>query len=142
MKRRNFVQYAGLGTGALLLPSLLLWNTVPVEALLEPGLDVALKKNLADVALNTAKSLGASYADVRIGRYLNQYVFTREERVQNVVNSESFGIGIRVIANGTWGFASTNEVTDQGIQKATQQAVAIAKANSKIQKEPVKLAPV
>lgn len=142
MKRRNFVQYAGLGTGALLVPSLLWGNTVPVEALLEPGLDAALKKNLADVALNTAKSLGASYADVRIGRYLNQYVFTREDRVQNVVNSESFGIGIRVIANGTWGFASTNEVTDQGIQKATQQAVAIAKANSKIQKEPVQLAPV
>src|SRR5690606_12250283 len=64
------------------------------------------------------------------------------DKVQNVVNSESFGIGIRVIANGTWGFSSTNAVTEQGIQKATQQAVAIAKANSKIQKEPVVLAPV
>src|SRR5690606_41293383 len=78
MKRRHFVQYAGLGPGALLVPSLLLGNTVPVEALLEPGLDVALKKNLADVALNTAKSLGASYADVRIGRYLNR---SEERRV-------------------------------------------------------------
>ncbi|CAN0597060.1 unnamed protein product, partial [Ectocarpus sp. 12 AP-2014] len=67
---------------------------------------------------------------------------TREDKVQNVVNTESFGIGIRVIANGTWGFASTNSVTEDGIKKATEQAVAIAKANSKIQKEPVKLAPV
>ena len=32
---------------------------------------------------------------------------TREDKVQNVVNTESFGIGIRVITNGTWGFAST-----------------------------------
>ena len=59
---------------------------------------------LADVALNIARSLGASYADARIGRYLNQFVFTREDKVQNVVNTESFGVGVRVIANGTWGW--------------------------------------
>lgn len=142
MKRRDFVQYAGLGAGALMMPSLLLGNDIPTEALLEPGMDALVKKRMADVALNTAKSLGATYADARIGRYLNQYVFTREDKVQNVVNTESFGIGIRVIANGTWGFASTNSVTEDGIKKATEQAVAIAKANSKIQKEPVILAPV
>ena len=142
MKRRDFVQYAGLGAGALMMPSLLLGKDIPTEALLEPGMDALIKKNMADVALNTAKSLGATYADARIGRYLNQYVFTREDKVQNVVNTESFGIGIRVIANGTWGFASTNSVTPDGIKKATEQAVAIAKANSKIQKDPVKLAPV
>ncbi|MBC2839515.1 TldD/PmbA family protein [Robiginitalea sp. SC105] len=142
MKRRNFVQYAGLGTGALLMPSLLMGREIPQEALLHPGMDNAVKKRLADVALNTAKSLGATYADARIGRYLNQYVFTREDKVQNVVNTESFGIGIRVIANGTWGFSSTNSVTEDGIKKATEQAVAIAKANSGIQKEPVVLAPV
>ena len=142
MKRRDFVQIAGLGAGALMLPGQLLGNSIPAEALLAPGMDVVKKKQMADVALNTAKSLGASYADARIGRYLNQYVFTREDKVQNVVNTESFGIGIRVIANGTWGFASTNSVNAEGIKKATEQAVAIAKANSKIQKEPVELAPV
>ena len=142
MKRRKFIQAAGLGAGALMMPSLLMGKNIPVEALLTPGMDVLVKKRLADMALNTAKSLGASYADARIGRYLNQYVFTRENKVQNVVNTESFGIGIRVIANGTWGFASTNNVTESGIRKATEQAVAIAKANSKIQTEPVKLAPV
>ncbi|WP_273016943.1 TldD/PmbA family protein [Leeuwenhoekiella blandensis] len=142
MKRRNFVQLAGLGAGALMLPTSMMGTNIAAEALLEPGLDIATKKSLADVALNTARSLGASYADARIGRYLNQYVFTREDKVQNVVNTESFGIGVRVIANGTWGFASTNDVTDAGIKKATQQAVSIAKANSKIQTEPVTLAPV
>ena len=142
MKRRDFIQYAGLGAGAIMMPSLLMGNNIPVEALLNPGMDVAAKKVLADMALNTAKSAGATYADARIGRYLNQYVFTREDKVQNVVNTESFGVGIRVIANGTWGFASTNDVSEKGIRKATMQAVAIAKANSKIQKEPVKLAPV
>lgn len=142
MKRRDFVQLSSLGAGAALMPGLLMGNDIPTEALLAPGMDVLVKKRMADVALNTAKSMGATYADARIGRYLNQYVFTREDKVQNVVNTESFGIGIRVIANGTWGFASTNSVTEDGIKNATMQAVAIAKANSKFQTEPVKLAPV
>ncbi len=111
MKRRNFVQLSGMGAASLLLPTTIMGNNIHAEALLEPGMDVLVKKRMADVALNTAKSMGATYADARIGRYLNQYVFTREDKVQNVVNTESFGIGIRVIANGTGGFASTNSVT-------------------------------
>jgi TldD protein len=143
MKRRKFVQLSGMGVGAaMMVPSYLMGSNVSADALLMPGMDILTKRKLSDVALNTAKSLGSTYADARIGRYLNQYVLTREDKVQNVVNTESFGIGIRVIANGTWGFASTNNVTEDGIMKATQQAVAIAKANSKIQKEPVVLAPV
>ena len=142
MKRRNFIQLSGMGAGALLAPMSMMGNNISAEALLSPGMDVIVKKRMADVALNTAKSMGATYGDARIGRYLNQYVFTREDKVQNVVNTESFGIGIRVIANGTWGFASTNDVTEDGIKNATMQAVAIAKSNSRIQKEAVKLAPI
>ena len=125
---------------ALTVP--MIGNAIPTERFLQVPLDTAQKKQLADVALNTAKGNGATYADVRIGRYLNQFVFTREARVQNIVNTESFGVGVRVITNGTWGFASTNDVSTEGIRKATMQAVAIAKANSKFQTDPVKLAPV
>ncbi|MDN5202319.1 TldD/PmbA family protein [Fulvivirgaceae bacterium BMA10] len=142
MKRRDFIHLAGLGIGASVLPVPLMGNHIPAEALLEVPIDPVKKKMLADVALNTAKSIGASYADVRIGRYLNQYVFTREDKVQNIVNTESFGVGVRVISKGTWGFASTHDVTPDGIKRATEEAVAIAKANAKIQKEPVQLVPV
>ncbi len=142
MKRRNFIQLAGIGASAMMLPLPSLAHSITPEELLVPGLDAAQKKTLADIALNTAKSNGATYADVRIGRYLNQFVITRENKVQNVRNTESYGVGVRVIANGTWGFASTNEVTPDGIKKAAERAVVIAKANSKFQKEPVKLAPV
>jgi TldD protein len=141
LKRRDFIQIAGMGAGATMLPLSMFGNSVTAEQLLAPGLDVAQKKIMADVALNSARSLGASYADVRIGRYLNQFLFTREDKVQNIQNTESFGIGIRVIANGTWGFSSTVDVTPEGIKKATEIAISIAKANSKIQKEPVILAP-
>jgi TldD protein len=108
---------------------------------LQGGMDVATKKSLADIALNAAKSGGATYADVRIGRYLNQFVVTRENRVQGIANAESFGLGIRVIANGSWGFAATNDVTPDGVAKTAARAVAVAKANSKIITEPVQLAP-
>jgi len=141
VKRRDFVQLTGLGLGGLMLPFPMMGNPVSPEAPLEGSLTTAQKKVLADAALNTAKSLGATYADVRIGRYLNQSVSTREKRVQGNQSSESFGVGIRVIANGTWGFASTNQVSKENISKATARAVAIAKANSKFQKEPVRLAP-
>lgn len=106
------------------------------------GMPVSDKKELADIALNSAKMNGATYADIRIGRYLNQFINTREQQVQSAVNTESFGVGIRVIANGTWGFASTNDVTKEGVAAAAKQAVSIAKANSGIQTEPVQLAPV
>ena len=142
MKRRDFVQLAGLGLGGLSLPLNVLGNPVSVEEMLAPRLLASEKKSLADVALNTAKAGSAMYADVRIGRYLNQFVSTRENKVQGIVNTESFGVGVRVIVNGTWGFASTNVVTADGIKRATERALAIAKANSKFQKEPVKLAPV
>lgn len=99
------------------------------------------KKALADAALNAATSAGATYVDVRIGRYLNQRIFTRENKVQNIVNTESFGIGIRVIANGTWGFSATSVVTPDEAIVAAKQAVTIAKANAKLQVEPVILAP-
>jgi TldD protein len=142
MKRRDFVQLTGLGLAGAMIPTIpILGNPVDVQALLENPLETMQKKQLADVGLNAAKAKGASYADVRIGRYLNQFVFTRENKVQNIVNTESFGVGVRVIANGTWGFAATNDMTPDGIKKAAETAVAIAKANSRLQKEPVRLAP-
>ncbi|MBC7920336.1 MAG: TldD/PmbA family protein [Ferruginibacter sp.] len=146
MKRRDFVQLAGLGLGGMWLPSIsVLGESITAERAREAagrgGADPALKKRLADVALNTAKSRGATYADVRIGRYLQQFITTREKQVQNIINAESYGVGVRVIANGTWGFAATSNVTEDGIAKATERAVAIAKANARVQKEPIRLAP-
>ncbi|RYG21811.1 MAG: TldD/PmbA family protein [Chitinophagaceae bacterium] len=140
MKRRDFLYTAGLGVSASMLPSLNTFGKlISVEEALTP-IDVKLKKQMADVALNAAKSKGASYADVRIGRYLNQVVATRDARVENVANSESYGMGVRVLANGSWGFAATNNMDNDSIAKAAELAVAIAKGNSKLMSEPVQLA--
>lgn len=143
MKRRDFVHLSGLGLGAMMLPNFpVSGRPVSAEALLEPGVDVAVKKRLADAALNAARAKGATYTDVRIGRYLNQFVVTREDKVQNIVNTESYGVGVRVIANGCWGFAAIVDARSEAdTARAAEEAVAIAKANAKLMKEPVMLAP-
>jgi TldD protein len=141
LKRKDFLQLSALGLGGLVLPDHSYATIIDPRQALNEGMDVAQKKQFADIALNAAKARGATYADVRIGRYLNQFVVTREKRVQNIVNTESYGIGIRVIASGAWGFAATNKVTKDEIAKAAEKAVAVAKANAKILSEPVQLAP-
>ena len=145
MYRRDFLKttgagmgLAGLGMSSLLLPPGA--RAVPAEVL-STKIDVAVKKKLATAALEAATKAGATYCDVRIGRYLRQFVITRENKVQNVVNTESTGAGIRVIVGNAWGFAASNDLTVDGITAATEKAVAIAKANSKYQTDPVQLAP-
>ncbi|HWJ04692.1 MAG TPA: TldD/PmbA family protein [Steroidobacteraceae bacterium] len=136
MDRRSFLTMSGIGVAGLTLP---FGRSIAAEALLVP-FDVDRKKALADAALAAATAAGASYCDVRIGRYLRQFVITREDRVENVVNTESTGVGVRVLVGGAWGFAATNDLGTQGVAKAAQQAVAIAKANARIQTAPVQLA--
>ena len=138
MDRRDFLKRTSTSVGALMLP--VYGHAVAAEVLASPA-DKALRKSLADVALNAATKAGATYTDARIGRYLRQFVITRETRVENVVNTESTGIGIRVIVNGTWGFAATSDLSPDAVARAAQQAAAIAKANSKFQSVPVQLAP-
>ena len=99
-------------------------------------------KELADIALNTAKMKGATYADIRINRYYNQFINTREKRVTNIVNTESYGFGVRVIVDGVWGFAASHNVTKEEIARITEAAIAIARANKTIQRTRVELVPV
>jgi TldD protein len=141
MKRRDFIYLTGLGAAASMIPAIpVIGNPIDPAKALE-RVDVTLKKRMADVALNAARSKGATYTDVRIGRYLNQFVVTREDKVQNIVNTESYGLGVRVIANGGWGFAATDKMDTDSIAKAAELAVAIAKENSRLLTEPVRLAP-
>src|ERR671913_109216 len=138
MQRREFVQAGGLALAGLALPPSA--RAIAAEVLAVP-LDRDRKKALADVALQAARAAGAQYTDVRIGRYLRQVLVTREAQVESVTNTESLGIGIRVLAKGTWGFAATKDLSPDAVAAAARQAVAIARANAAFQAEPVRLAP-
>ncbi len=97
---------------------------------------------LADVALNEARAAGASYADVRIADYRTQRIATREDRVLALEDSEDRGFGVRVIADGTWGFAASAHIERDEIARVARRAVALARINAKLRREPVTLAPV
>jgi TldD protein len=110
------------------------------QTLTAPSAD-PLVLELANEALNVARSSGASYADARIGRYRRQIIQTRERRVGAVTDEESYGIGIRTLVNGCWGFAATSTMTRTGVQNAAREAITLSRAARTVQRRPVELAP-
>ncbi len=92
-------------------------------------------------AIDAAKSLGASYADVRVIQYRREGLYLRNGTPGNLNFSESQGAGVRVLVGGAWGFASTNQVSKPALKEAAARAVAIAKASAQVKKQDVRLAP-
>lgn len=140
--RRQFIKTAGLAAGVVIAPSALPSWIRDVEAAEAAAAEAVNKNALADIALDKARKLGVSYADIRINRYRNESISTREKQVQNVSRSQNFGFGVRVLFKGTWGFASSREVTPAEVARVTRQAVDIARANSVYQRRKVTLARV
>src|SRR3954469_17136631 len=131
--RREF-----LATGSALVAA----TCVPdwAEAFQPGAAGDAARAEAADAALSRAAALGASYADIRINRYRRESVATRERQVQNVSRSASYGLGLRVLVNGAWGFAATNRVDPSAARAAAEQAIAIARANAALTTRKVVLA--
>ena len=92
-------------------------------------------------SLDTARLRGATYADVRVMHHRQRDLTTKSGRVGTLGQSESVGLGIRVVAQGAWGFASTDQLSREGIAACAAQAVAIAKASALAKKDDVQLAP-
>lgn len=135
--RRDFLKTASLSFGAITLPS---WVFDPASA--EVSAIEVDRAGLSDVALKTARKLGATYADIRINRYRFESISTRERQVQQVARNQSFGFGVRVLVKGTWGFSSSRNVSASEVERVTRQAVEIARANSAHQRKPIRLVPV
>ena len=97
---------------------------------------------LAMEALQAARDAGASYADVRFGRFRRQSIRTREQQVTGVDDTESYGVGIRTLVNGAWGFAATNTLASDAVRKTAAESARTARAAKRAQRRPVVLAPV
>ncbi|HEY0243476.1 MAG TPA: DNA gyrase modulator, partial [Gemmatimonadaceae bacterium] len=142
--RRDFIKKGTLVAGAIAAEAAFrkahgLGPLAPPEPA-PPAMDAAIRDLMMD-ALNAAKLAGASYADVRIGRYLQNFVSTREQQITNVVDTDSIGAGVRALVNGTWGFAATRTMTKDGVASAAKRAVAVAKATAIAKGSAVELAP-
>jgi len=143
--RREFVKKTGMAAAATAIAGVFsptksfaaLANARPLEM---PPDDTV--RALMMAAIESAKSAGASYADVRIGRYRQSFVFTREQQIVSTVDTDSIGAGVRALVDGTWGFGATETLTNDGVAAAAREAVAIAKANRVARDQPVQLTPV
>ncbi|MEN8375997.1 MAG: TldD/PmbA family protein [Gemmatimonadota bacterium] len=144
MRRRDFLRggamlAAGVGAGYQIDPTLLTARELAASSRRRVG--DPFFRELAMLALDSARGAGATYADVRISSNRNQFVSTRERRVTGLNDSETFGFGVRVITNGTWGFAASRDLTREEVQRVAQQAVAQARSGAFARLRPLELAP-
>ena len=98
-------------------------------------------KSVIERALDTASAAGASYADARIVQRTSEYLMIKNGQVAAVNLSSDYGLGVRALVGGSWGFASTSSVNTTSADQASTNAVRIAKASARVQAKPVVLAP-
>src|SRR5579871_445893 len=98
-------------------------------------------KQLALEALDAALGPGVSYADTRAMEIRDRQVSTKNGKAGHVSSSVSMGLAIRVLANGCWGFAATDDLTREGVHAAAALARDIARAGALAKKQDVALAP-
>ena len=75
-------------------------------------------RDLALRALDAVTRRGVTYADVRAIESRERDIITTNGKAGHVSSSESFGVGIRVLAFGCWGFAATDDLTGEGVESA------------------------
>lgn len=93
------------------------------------------------LAVAAAQSRGADYADARIIEQESEFIQTKNLAVSDYRRGESAGLGIRVICEGGWGFASTQKLNRKAIEDCAKRAVEVARASAMVLKKPVILAP-
>ena len=98
-------------------------------------------KDVASWALNTAALRGASYADVRLADDRHRSLSTKNGKVGSASVAESFGFGMRVIADGAWGFAASDDFSRAGVEATAARAVEIAKASARVKIFDIQMAP-
>ncbi|MFC7449838.1 TldD/PmbA family protein [Rhodococcus daqingensis] len=96
---------------------------------------------LADAALSAATSAGATHADLRVHRLLTQSIRLRDGAVQSAVDGSELGMAVRVVVDGTWGFASHAELAPDAAARTAAQAVEVARALRALNRDRVELAP-
>ena len=97
-------------------------------------------RQLADAALNRSRELGAEHADLRVERLRSQNVGLRDGRVEYSRDGEEIGLAVRLVHEGTWGFAAGMEMTTEEAVRLAEQAVDVARVSAPVNTDRVELA--
>src|SRR3954463_15932021 len=96
---------------------------------------------LTDAALTRAIDLGCEHADIRIERIRTQTISLRDARLESLADGEDLGLSVRVVHDGTWGFAAGVVLTAAEAVRLAEEAVAVARGPAAINSDRVELAP-
>ena len=94
---------------------------------------------IADAALSVARKEGASHAEVRVGRTRDASIRVRDRSLEGAAEEETSGLSVRVLREGTWGFAATTELTPEAAARAAGEAIDVARTSEPLNHERVEL---
>ncbi len=97
-------------------------------------------RQLADTALQRARDLGAEHADFRLEQVRLQYIALSDNNLETLVDGDELGLAVRVICDGTWGFAASADLTPEAAARAAEDAVDVARVAAAINSERIELA--
>ncbi|MBN2381753.1 TldD/PmbA family protein [bacterium] len=137
VSRRLFLKNLGVGSLVTVVPGNFLLQSVKATQDLS---DCA--SDLPDLAIQTARSAGAEYADIRVCHYAWQYISLRDRVIEWLDDAQDSGFGVRVLVNGVWGFAAGYAYSAPEVNRLTLRAVAIAKQAAHTNQTPVRLVSV
>src|SRR4029434_2152654 len=92
-------------------------------------------------ALDVVTQRGASFADARVVDERSRGLATKNGKLRHASDAESRGIGIRVIADGSWGFAASDDLSRAAVESTAARAFAIANASAQVKQEDTRLSP-
>jgi TldD protein len=110
-------------------------------ARIDPEFTALPLRKLADAALSQAKALGAGHADFRAERIRGQRIGLSDAKLETLSDADDSGLAVRVVVDGTWGFASAVDLTTQAAAEAARQAVEVAKVAAAMNIERIELSP-
>src|ERR1700678_1384732 len=97
-------------------------------------------KNAPHLGLDAAYGGGVPHHDARAVSRRNRSLNAKNGRVGHASESESLGIGVRVIADGAWGFAAAADLSRTAVEAGAARAVEIAACSARVKREDVRLA--
>ncbi len=98
-------------------------------------------QEIAGWGLDAAMASGASYADVRVREERHRSLTTKNGTLGHAADDDSQGIGVRVLLDGAWGFAATDDLSRTAVIATAQRAAAIARASAQVPSPGLRLAP-
>jgi TldD protein len=96
-------------------------------------------QDLIDLALDAARSSGAGYADVRVVERQTESLTVKNGNLAEASSNRSAGFGVRILLDGAWGFSGSSRMERAEVERATREAVAIARASALATREPIVL---